>query len=59
MCGAVTAIVYVHRLADGGTASMSSDIEVSCDISGSKLCLRISSCRPTAAGLSHYRLHQK
>jgi len=28
----------IHQLADGGTASMSLDIEVRCDISGSKLC---------------------
>ena len=38
VCGAVTTIGRVRRLADDGTASMSSDIEVSCDISGSKLC---------------------
>ena len=38
MCGAVTAVGRVHRLADGAMASISSDIEVSCDISGSELC---------------------
>ena len=36
MCRAVTATGRVHRLADGGTASMSFDIEVSCDIGGSE-----------------------
>ena len=38
MCRAVTAIGRVHRLADGGTASISFDIEVSCDIGGSEFC---------------------